>query len=361
MKVVKKRSVLITGGAGFIGTNAALEFVKRGDEVTILDNYSRQGTRENEKILRACGSFKFIEMDIRDQEGMTSLIHSEQYDVILHLAAQVAVTTSLIDPIDDFTINLQGTLFILEAIRKYSQHTHLLFASTNKVYGSLTNIDLIEKKKRYDFLNGAIGINESRPLDFHSPYGCSKGAADSYLLDYANVYGLKTTVFRQSCVYGLNQMGVEDQGWVAWFMIAGILDLPITVYGDGKQVRDLLYIDDLVDLYIKAIENPEGSIGEAFNVGGGAENSQSILEILDFLDSQYGVQMKYSFSAPRSGDQLIYISDNQKAFEKLNWKATTSYKQGVSKLMNWLVERDVFFRKLHSARIQKIQSQARAS
>lgn len=356
MKVLNQKKILITGGVGFIGTNAALHFHNKGHEVHLLDNFSRRGTRENERLLKETHDYKIIEMDIRDQEGIDNVIKLGQYDVVLHLAAQVAVTTSLIDPIDDFRINIEGTLFILEAIRKHSPHSHILFASTNKVYGDLEWMKLDEDELRYNFQKGGTGISEEIPLSFHSPYGCSKGAADQYVLDYCHVFGLKSTVFRQSCVYGQNQMGIEDQGWVAWFLIAAHLDLPLTVYGNGKQVRDLLHVDDLVALYDAAIENPEGSNGQAYNVGGGLENSHSLLEVLNIMNNDLGLQVKFGYSEARTGDQLIFVSDNSKGFEQLGWKPERNSVEGLKDLNQWIVDRIDFFKEIFADRLANKKS-----
>ena len=264
--------ILITGGAGFIGSNIADRFLKKGDEIFIFDNLSRRGTQWNLKWLQhSYRTVKFIKGDIRKYNDILNVLKKTKFDIVFHFAAQVAVTTSVINPREDFDINALGTFNLLEAVRETKQDPIILYSSTNKVYGGMTDIKIVEKKGRYAYASLPKGIGEERLLDFHSPYGCSKGTADQYMIDYGRIYNMRTVVFRQSCIYGYRQFGIEDQGWVAWFTIAAMLDKPLTIYGDGKQVRDVLFIEDLADAYEAAINNIHKVKGQAFNIGGGPE------------------------------------------------------------------------------------------
>lgn len=331
------KKILITGGAGFIGVNAVKRCIAEGHAVTVFDNLSRRGTDINVKFLEDNfkGKCQLVRGDIRsDMHALKELANS--HDVILHLAAQVAVTTSVTDPRTDFEANALGTFNVLEAARLSSKRPAVLYASTNKVYGGLEHLPVVEDEKRVRFKDERAGVDESCPLDFHSPYGCSKGAADQYVRDYARLYGLKTVVFRQSCIYGPHQLGVEDQGWVAWFLIAAMFGRPVTVYGTGKQVRDLLYVDDLVDLYMKAIDKIETVSGEVFNIGGGMQNSLSLLEFLNVIDKDLKMPMKHSFSDWRPGDQPIFVSDNGKAKRLLKWEPQMDVRKGIVNLLAWL-------------------------
>jgi CDP-paratose 2-epimerase len=331
--------MLITGGAGFIGVNAARYFADRGWRVTVFDNLSRRATEENISFLQESfpESVAIVRGDVRsDRDVLVTL--AEQHDVVLHLAAQVAVTSSVAAPLDDFETNALGTMNVLEAIRFSARRPALLYASTNKVYGALEHLPLVEQETRYAFADDQNGISESCLLDFHSPYGCSKGSADQYVRDYARIYGLKTVVFRQSCIYGPRNFGIEDQGWVAWFLIRALMGQPITIFGDGKQVRDLLFVDDLLDLYSRAIEQIDRASGQAFNVGGGAENALSLLEFSELLKAKFSLPMKVTFSAWRPGDQKIFVSDNAKAGRLLGWKPMVSVEQGIERVLGWLGE-----------------------
>ena len=278
--------ILITGGAGFIGANLASRGIQDGHEVIVLDNLSRSGTDWNYKWLQSSGKFEFLKLDIVDFASLSKMFEIKKFDVVFHQAAQVAVTSSVENPRKDFELNALGTFNLLEAIRLSGQNPVFVFASTNKVYGSLSKFEIIEQNGKYAFQDLPNGVPEEVTLDFYSPYGCSKGAADQYVIDYNRIYGLKTIVFRQSCIYGPRQMGIEDQGWVAWFCICALLGHPISIYGDGKQVRDVLYIDDLVDLYFKAIEIEPKLKTRAFNVGGGISNSVSLLEVINLLEKE---------------------------------------------------------------------------
>jgi len=346
--VVQRLKILITGGAGFIGCNAAKRFMGKGYDVAVLDNLSRKGSKENLSWLKQQGEFEFIDCDIRDYAKVRKIFAPEslrgnRIDVVLHLAAQVAVTTSVLNPREDFQINALGTFNLLEALRENKLDPIFIYASTNKVYGGMTDIKVIEKNGRYEYESLPEGISENRILDFHSPYGCSKGAADQYVRDYSRIYGLRTVVMRQSCIYGYRQFGVEDQGWVAWFTIAASLDKPITIYGDGKQVRDVLFIDDLVDAYEKAIENIKTASGKIYNIGGGPTNKMSLLELISFLERFLSKKIEYSFSDWRPGDQPVFVSNIEKAGDELSWQPKIDVETGVKKLSDWVNENRLLF------------------
>ena len=322
---------VITGGAGFIGGHAASTLHARGDRVVLADDLSRPGSAANLAWLRGQGIDEFHQLDIRDPSSVDSLIsrHADA-DAVLHLAGQVAVTSSVRDPRADFEANALGTLNVLEAVRtRAGGRPAVLYSSTNKVYGGLEDLAIVERDGRYALGDLPGGVDESRPLDFHSPYGCSKGAGDQYVRDYARIYGMKTITFRQSCIYGTRQNGVEDQGWVAWFCIAAASGRPVTVCGDGKQVRDLLWVDDLVDIYIKALDRIDEVSGEAFNVGGGPANALSINELVALL----GLEAR---RAPwRPGDQRVFVSDVSKARRRLGWSPSVGAAEGVARLRAW--------------------------
>lgn len=332
-------NILITGGAGFIGTHSANHFLGKGDRVTIFDNFSRKGTKENVawlKQMHKTGHINVIDGDIRDIGALRSAI--ENQDVVIHLAAQVAVTTSVTNPREDFEINALGSFNVLEAVRKHAPKAIVLYSSTNKVYGGMEEITIIKKGKKYAYRDFPHGIPETQNLDFHSPYGCSKGAADQYMRDYHRIYGIKTVVFRQSCIYGTHQFGIEDQGWVSWFTIASVLGKPITVYGDGMQVRDVLFVEDLVDAYDTAITNIKTSAGRIYNVGGGAVNTLSLLELLDLLEKKLGKKIPYNSANWRPGDQPVYVSDIAKIKKELKWEPKVSVSQGTSLMINWIMK-----------------------
>jgi CDP-paratose 2-epimerase len=335
--------VLITGGCGFIGCNAAQRLLQLGHSVTILDNLSRRGSDRNLVWLREQGQFDFIAEDICDAAAIAEVVKQSRFDVAIHLAGQVAVTTSVVEPRRDFEINALGTLNVLEAIREYSPETILLNASTNKVYGKLPGLNLRVGRDRYNF-EPSEGIGETQPLDFHSPYGCSKGAADQYVIDYARIYGLRTVNFRQSCIYGYRQFGVEDQGWVAWFTIAHALGQPATIYGTGKQVRDVLFVDDLVDCYLAAVERIDVVAGVTFNIGGGPGNTLSLLELLEVLREYSGREVAHSFEVWRPGDQPVYVSDIRRAEELISWRPRIKVEDGLERLYRWVMANRVSFR-----------------
>ena len=329
------RKLIITGGAGFIGCHTANYFAKKGYEVVIIDNLSRKGSLHNLNWLKKQHPLTLYKTNIQDNKAIKDIFKKENnLRAIIHLAAQVAVTTSVSNPINDFNINALGTLNILEAVRHFSPNSPFIYSSTNKVYGLLNKVKIIEGLKRYEIEN-KMGISETEPLDFHSPYGCSKGSADQYVLDYARIFNLKTVSFRQSCIYGERQFGIEDQGWLAWFIIATILGRKISIYGDGKQVRDVLYIQDLVKLYENFIEKGSNLNGKAYNVGGGLKFSLSLIEFIDIL-KEHGLEISYTFGDWRPGDQKVFVSDNTKVIKELGWKPKTTPVQGIQKIISWV-------------------------
>ena len=329
--------IIITGGAGFIGSNAAGRYLHQGHEVVVVDNLSRDGARKNLKWLRRQGMTNFVELDLRDDAGVVELFREHRdADRVLHLAGQVAVTTSVVDPREDFEINALGALNVLEAMRRLKMTAPVIYSSTNKVYGEMTDTAIIERDNRYCYANSPHGVSETRCLDFHSPYGCSKGAADQYFIDYHRIYGLRTTVFRQSCIYGYRQFGAEDQGWLAWFMIASHLERPITVFGDGKQARDILFVDDLLNAYDAAFTAGKAVYGRAFNIGGGPDNVCSLLELIAYIERRRGARLEYEKAAWRPGDQKIFVSDIRRAREAFGWMPRISCKQGMDLLYDWV-------------------------
>jgi CDP-paratose 2-epimerase len=331
--------VMITGGAGCIGSNTADRFLRDGHHVVIIDDLSRKGASKNLQWLRTIGHPTLLQFDVADSAAMNRAVR-EHADAarVLHLAGQVAVTSAVKDPRHDFNANALGTLNLLEALREIDFASPILYASTNKVYGAMQDLRIVLRNERYDYENLPHGSSESRNLDFHSPYGCSKGAADQYMIDYARIYGLKTVVMRQSCIFGYRQFGLEDQGWVAWFMIATILGRPLTLYGDGRQVRDILFIDDLLDAYELAASNIERTRGQAYNIGGGRENIISLLDLVEFLSARTGRALQYTTSAWRPGDQLCFIADTRKAQRELSWRPKIAARVGLDRLYGWLLE-----------------------
>ncbi|MBX9830413.1 SDR family NAD(P)-dependent oxidoreductase [Candidatus Babeliales bacterium] len=329
--------ILITGGAGFIGCNVVKHFAQQGHEVFVIDNLSRQTALINIDWMRENVLFNFVSLDITDREGLESYFKERSFDAVIHLAAQVAVTTSVQDPRHDFYVNALGTFNVLECVRLFTPQAVFINASTNKVYGKIDEQHLVEDEWRYyssDLLYK--GVSEEQPLEFFSPYGCSKGTADQYTMDYARIYGLKTVTVRQSCIYGPHQFGVEDQGWIAWFIIAHLQKKPITIYGNGKQVRDVLYVSDLVNFYELVIKHAEKVKGLAFNMGGGRDNALSLLQFFDVLKNIAGEKITYSFDDWRPGDQLVFLSDNTRAETLLGFKPQVSSNQGIAKIFEWL-------------------------
>jgi CDP-paratose 2-epimerase len=340
--------VLITGGCGFIGVNAAKRYLDKGGSVVVLDDLSRKGSDINLAWLKSQkGDLTFQKADICDFKQLNKIMEKHRdSDLVLHFAAQVAVTTSVTEPRRDFEINALGTFNLLEALRLNDYGALLIFSSTNKVYGGIENARVTEKNNKYCYENLPEGIDEGFNLDFHSPYGCSKGAADQYVRDYNRIYGLKTVVFRQSCIYGINQFGVEDQGWVAHFTIQSILDRPMTIYGDGKQVRDVLYVSDLIDAYDTAYEKREICTGQIYNIGGGKDNQLSLLELVNKLEGLLDKKIKLGFSDWRPGDQRIFVSNNRKFQDATGWKTQFDVNQGLKELIRWAQKNQDTFRKL---------------
>jgi len=335
------RPVLITGGAGFIGTNLAHRLLSEGRPVLIYDNLSRAGVEQNLAWLRAeHGELVQFQLgDTRNRELLRKAVQDASQ--IFHFAAQVAVTTSLDDPTDDFDINARGTLNLLEAMRTLDEPPPLIFTSTNKVYGEMRDVALRVENGRYQPENEQIreyGFSEERCLHFHSPYGCSKGCAEQYVLDYARTFGMRTAVFRMSCIYGLHQFGTEDQGWVAHFLIRALKGEPITIYGDGRQVRDVLFVNDLVEAFLRAQENIDSLSGQAFNIGGGPRNTISLLELLEIIAELRGKKCDVRFDAWRSADQQYYVSDTRRFSVATGWTQQVGVREGVGNLYQWLKE-----------------------
>ena len=337
------KRILITGGAGFVGCNAARFFGARNWNVTVLDNLSRQGTDKNLTWLRDGTTFDFEHVDVRDRPAIDRVIANGRFDAILHLAAQVAVTTSVIDPSTDFAVNAIGTFNMLDAIRLHSPESVFIFASTNKVYGKIAGAASELRGNQYAYVDRPHGIAETEPLDFLSPYGCSKGAADQYALDFARMYKIPATSFRQSCIYGPRQFGVEDQGWIAWFAIAATLGRDITIFGDGKQVRDVLHIDDLLLAYEAAIRSPDKIAAEAFNVGGGPGQILSLVDLIDRLERRLERKITVKWDDWRPGDQQVYVSDIRKLERKLDWKPKIGVAAGIAQLIGWVAQNRAAF------------------
>lgn len=335
-------TTLITGGAGFIGCNVAHRLLGLGRRVRVLDNLSRPGVEQNLQWLRQQhgGLLEFVRADIRDAAAVQQAMAGVQQ--VFHFAAQVAVTTSLEQPQEDFATNALGTLNVLEAARARAVPPAVLMTSTNKVYGGLEDLPLAVQSQRYLPVDPAVaahGISEARPLDFHSPYGCSKGAADQYVVDYARSYGMTTLVFRMSCIYGPRQFGTEDQGWVAHFLLRALRGERITLYGDGMQVRDVLFVDDLVDAFLLAEQHAPRLKGRAFNMGGGPSNAISLLDLLDRIGQLHGERPAVEFDTWRTGDQRYYVSDTQAFQRETGWQPRVDFASGVERLYGWLADR----------------------
>lgn len=334
--------LLIVGGCGFLGSNLASHGIEIGYEVTVFDNLSRLGASENLSWLKSLGDFQYTHGDTRNKNDVEMLIQEGQFDAVFHLAGQVAMTTSIANPYKDFQVNTMGTLHVLEAIRKYSPHTAMFFSSTNKVYGDLEQYTYIEQSKRYICAEYPNGFTEEVPLDFRSPYGCSKGAADQYMLDYHRIFGLKTTVFRHSSMYGSRQFATYDQGWVGWFCQKAIEKYkdqncaPFTISGNGKQVRDILHANDMISLYYTALDNVDKVCGRAYNIGGSMEQSMSLLELFDLLNDILGIKLEYEQLAPRISDQKIFVADTSLIEKTISWKPLVSKEEGVKKMVEWI-------------------------
>lgn len=329
-------NILITGGAGFIGCNAARRFLTEGHNIFLLDNLSRKGSLNNLKWLETWGDFTFTEGDVRDPVLLERVLYAG-IDVVIHCAAQVAVTSSILEPFEDFDINACGTIRLLEAIRKVGSNPLVIFASTNKVYGSLEHVALEELSTRYVFRPPLTGISEQTCLDFRTPYACSKGVADQYVRDYSRTYGMRTVVLRQSAIYGEHQHGTESQGWVSWFVNSALAGRHITVYGDGKQVRDLLHVDDLTALYMLLATYPDKAAGKVYNVGGGPDSTMSVLELISLIETSTHNSVKFSFNKARPGDQLVYISDITAISSDFGWRPYINPVEGIGDLVRQTV------------------------
>lgn len=342
---MKNKQYLVTGGAGFIGSNYVHRLLKRGEKVTIYDNFSRGGAPRNLEWLKAEFGEKAFEVvvgDVRDAARIAEA--AKMSDVIVHLAGQVAVTTSVTHPRDDFEANALGTFNVVEAARASGRQPIVIYASTNKVYGGMEEVELFEEPTRWRYKDLIRGCPETQPLDFHSPYGCSKGTGDQYVRDYARIYDLPTVVFRQSCIYGPRQFGIEDQGWVAWFIIAAVMGRNITIYGDGKQVRDILHVHDLIQAYDLAVEKIDVARGQVYNLGGGPSNVMSIWsEFGPRLEALLGKKIEVGRGDWRPGDQRVFYADVSKAKNELGWEPTISVEQGVNMLFEWVqVNKNLF-------------------
>ncbi|WP_106804774.1 GDP-mannose 4,6-dehydratase [Pseudomonas sp. S5D5] len=334
--------LLITGGCGFLGSNLASDAFLRGDDVIIFDSLYRSGSRENLGWLQTQGLFTFEHGDIRNQHDITRVIQLHKPDVIFHLAGQVAMTTSIANPRMDFEVNVMGTHNLLEAVRLHVPEATVVYSSTNKVYGDLEQFKYSESDSRYECIDRPNGFDETTQLDFHSPYGCSKGAADQYMLDYARMFGLNTVVFRHSSMYGGRQFATYDQGWVGWFCQkaiearAGKTSIPFTISGSGKQVRDVLHADDMKTLYMSAVNNIKVARGHAFNVGGGMDNSLSLLELFQMLNEINDIDLEYTKLPVRESDQRVFVADIAKAHKILGWRPVVSSREGVNSMVEWV-------------------------
>jgi CDP-paratose 2-epimerase len=341
-------TTLVTGGAGFVGSNLVNSLLRDGQDVTVFDAFSRPGSERNLAWLSSQhrhGHLRCIQGDVRDFDALQAA--ARDAEVIYHLAAQVAVTSSVADPRTDFEINALGTLNLLESARLSGHYPIVVFTSTNKVYGGMEDVAVVGRETRYEYRDFPHGISESQPLDFHSPYGCSKGAMDQYVRDYARIYGLPTVVFRMSCIYGPRQFGTEDQGWLAHFMIAAATGRPITIYGDGKQVRDVLFIDDLVRAFRLAVEKIDVTAGQVYNIGGGPSNTLSIWrEFGEYLAELNGEYIPVHFDRWRPGDQPCYVSDVRKAGHHMGWQPQVDKETGIRRLWEWVSSNESLFREL---------------
>lgn len=336
--------LLITGGCGFLGSNLAAHALERGDELTVFDNLSRYGSSLNLDWLRSLGDFTFVHGDIRNANDVDRLVQTVKPNTIFHLAGQVAMTTSIANPRLDFEINALGTLNLLESIRLHAPEAAVLYSSTNKVYGDLEQFTYEEKPTRYHCVEHPNGFPEAVPLDFHSPYGCSKGSADQYMRDYARIFGLRTVVFRHSSMYGGRQFATYDQGWIGWFCQQALEVVkdpqrePFTISGDGKQVRDVLHAKDMQRLYFVTSDQVGKVRGEAFNIGGGRENSLSLLELFELLSEHLGLGSDLQFRKlkRRESDQLVFIADISRVHDRLGWQPLVDASTGVAETLQWL-------------------------
>ena len=333
---------LITGGCGFLGSNIASKILEQGDELIVFDSLYRYGSYQNLEWLKTQGEFEFIHGDIRNTNDVERMIQKHKPDVIYHLAGQVAMTTSIADPRMDMEVNVGGSFNLLNAVRLYSPESAIIYSSTNKVYGDLEQFTYKETDTRYECIEKPNGFDESVNLDFHSPYGTSKGSADQYMLDFARIYGLKTVVFRHSSMFGGRQFATYDQGWIGWFtqqainIKNGTQVEPFTISGNGKQVRDIAYASDMIDLYLKASKKIDFIKGQAFNVGGGMSNSSSLLELFSFLEKELGIKMVYKKLSVRESDQRVFVADLAKTKELIDWEPKVSKEEGIRKMIEWV-------------------------
>lgn len=334
--------LLIIGGCGFLGSNLAYYGIKEKHDITVFDNLSRFSAKNNLEWLESSGDFTFVYGDVRIKNDVETLIQEGQFDAILHLAGQVAMTTSIENPYKDFETNTIGTLNVLDSIRKYSPQTAMFYSSTNKVYGDLESYTYTQNETRYTCDQFPEGFDETVPLDFRSPYGCSKGAADQYMLDYSRIFGVKTVVFRHSSMYGSRQFATYDQGWVGWFCQKAIEKYsapntnPFTISGNGKQVRDILHADDMISLYYTALENVDKIYGQAYNIGGTMEQSLSLLELFELLNDILKIKMEYVELPPRISDQKVFVAHIKKITERIDWKPRVSSVDGVTAMVEWI-------------------------
>lgn len=334
--------VLINGGCGFLGSNLAAYGIKNGYDITVFDNLSRLGASSNLEWLKTLGDFTFVHGDTRNKNDVETVVKEGKFDAIFHLAGQVAMTTSIANPYKDFEINTLGTVNVLDSVRKYSPDTAVFYSSTNKVYGDLEQYTYEEKEKRYVCKEFSNGFDEQVPLDFRSPYGCSKGAADQYMLDYHRIFGLKTAVFRHSSMYGSRQFATYDQGWVGWFVEKALEKYqnpkcePFTISGNGKQVRDILHADDMIRLYYSALNNIDKVCGEAYNIGGTMEQSLSLLELFDLLNDILGIKMEYVELPVRQSDQKVFVADINKIKSYIGWEPMVTARDGVTAMVDWV-------------------------
>lgn len=334
--------LLITGGCGFLGSNLAAHAIRNGYETTVFDSLHRNGSVENLSWLREQGEFRFVHGDIRNSNDVKRIVEETIPDAVFHLAGQVAMTTSIANTRMDFEVNAGGSFNLLEAVRDHAPDAAVVYSSTNKVYGDLEQYSYRETATRFECIERPDGFDEATPLEFHSPYGCSKGAADQYMLDFARIFGLKTVVFRHSSMYGGRQFATYDQGWIGWFCSqsletrSGRLKKPFTISGSGKQVRDLLHADDMIRLYFRAVESIEKAKGQAFNIGGGITNSLSLLELFSLLEEKVGTSLSFTRLPPRESDQRVFVADIAKAKRILDWEPNVSKSDGISKMLEWI-------------------------
>ena len=334
--------ILINGGCGFLGSNLAVYGIENGFDITIFDNLSRTGSADNLEWLKTKGNVKFVHGDTRSRNDVENIIKKGSFDAVFHLAGQVAMTTSIQNPYKDFEINTVGTLNVLDSVRLYSPDTAVFFSSTNKVYGDLEQYTYDETPKRYICREYPNGFGEDVPLDFRSPYGCSKGAADQYMLDYYRIFGIKTVVFRHSSMYGSRQFATFDQGWIGWFVSKALEQAndssacPFTISGSGKQVRDILHAEDMIRLYYTSLANIEKVCGRAFNIGGTMAQSLSLLELFDILEKMLGISLKYTQLPPRQSDQKVFVADTSKIKNAVGWSPKVTAEQGIESMIEWI-------------------------